>query len=91
MKVYLLNLNEIGSHSKDDIQVDFESNSLDLKIRNYNGKNYRLRLDPLHKDIDVAECKMQIKSNSITISLKKHDTLKHWTDIVAKTKEPKAS
>ena len=89
MKVYLLSgLDKISQHDKNNIQIDYDYNSIDLKIRNFNGKHYRFRLEPLHKDIDVGACNMQIKSNSITITLKKREGTKHWTDILQK-KEPK--
>ena len=89
VKIYLMSgLDKIGSHDKNNIQVDFDSNSVDLKIRDFKGQNWRLRLEPLCKDIDVAECKMQIKSNSITLTLKKHEN-KHWSDLIRKDKEKK--
>ncbi len=95
MKVYLLSgLEKISEHDKNNIQIDYDFNSIDLKIREFKGKNYRFRLEPLHRDIDVGACTMQIKTNSITITLKKREGTKHWSDILQKKeakKESKAS
>ena len=64
---------------------------MDLKIRDFQGKNLRFRLEPLKNDIDVADCKIQIKSNSITLTLKKRDTLAYWSDILAKPTDKKSA
>ena len=91
VKIYLTTgLDKIGSHDKNNMQIDFDYNSVDLKIRDFNGKHWRFRIEPLHKDIDVVECKMQVKSSSITITLKKREASKFWSDLILKAKETKA-
>ena len=84
VKVYLTkDLDGIGKHDKEQIQCEFEASSADLKIRNFNKKNLRLRLTPLSYHIDPAESKIQIKSNSITITLKKAEG-RHWINLLKK-------
>ena len=48
----------IGSHDKEAIQCEFESNSVDLKVRNFNGKHLRLKLVPLSYHISAEESKI---------------------------------
>ena len=87
VKVYLTkDLDGIGKHDKEAVQCEFEADSCDLKIRNFNGKHYRLRLTPLAYHIDPALSKIQVKSNSITISLKKAE-MNHWMDVLKKAKK----
>ena len=78
VKIYLLKgLDGIGKHDKEAIQCEFETDSLDLKIRDFNGKNLRFNMRPLEHHISVGDSKIQVKSNSITITLKKADK-KTW-------------
>jgi len=55
------------------IQCEFEAQSIDLKIRDFNGKNLRFKVDPLCDSIAVEKCTMNIKSNSISLTLKKEN------------------
>ena len=41
---------------------------------------YRFKIVPLAKEIDAEECKFRIKSNSITIILKKKES-GNWTEL----------
>ena len=49
--------------------------------------NYRLRLDPLGGFISPAECKINVKSNSVSLTLKKADANKTWVDVLYKAKQ----
>ena len=51
----------------------------------FNGKNWRLKINPLNGLIDPASCKMKVKSNSITLELKKANS-RFWDDIKEKKK-----
>lgn len=73
-KVYLTkDMDGIKQLDPTCIQCEFEAQSIDLKIREFNGKNYRFRIDPLMDSIAVEKCTMNIKSNSITLTLKKEN------------------
>ena len=88
LRVYLMSgLDGIGKHNKHNIDCEFTDNSLDLRVLDFNGKNFRLRISPLNNLIDPAASKMKVKSNSIVLELKKHKTPKHWDDV----KEKKSS
>ena len=51
-----------------------------MRILHFNGKNYRLKISPLHDIIDPAASKLKVKSNSITLDLVKKKS-KYWSDI----------
>ena len=53
-KIYLTkNLDGVKLLDPSQIQCEFEPMSVDLKIRDLKGKNYRFRIDPLHDSIAV--------------------------------------
>ena len=57
---------------------------MDLRILDFGGKNLRLKIDPLNGTIDPSLGKIKVKSNSITIELKKGGKTKFWDDIKVK-------
>ena len=74
VKVYLTKgLDGIKKLAQDNIQCDFDSHSVDLKIKDFNGKNLRFRVDPLSESIAVEKCSLSVKSNSITLTLVKQN------------------
>lgn len=80
-KIYLTkNLDGIKLIDPSQIQCEFEPMSVDLKIRDFKGKNYRFKIDPLFDCLAVEKCTINIKSNSISITLKKENT-KKWTSL----------
>lgn len=83
LKVYLTGLEGIGKIPVDNIVCEFETRSFDLRIQGLNGKNYRLRIPELQNDIDLAQCKHNVKSSSITITLKLEKD-ERWTDLKPK-------
>lgn len=84
--MYILNgLDGIGKHQKDKIECEFNDESVDLKILDFNGKNLRLVLNPLNNLIDPATGKLKVKSNSITLEMKKREN-KYWGDIKPKAR-----
>jgi hypothetical protein len=52
-------------------------------VLDFHGKNLRLKIQPLNNIIDPASCKMKVKTNSITLELRKNNK-KHWDDIKEK-------
>lgn len=67
------------------IDCEFNDQALDLRILHFNGKNLRLKIAPLNGLIDPAACKLKVKSNSVTLELKKAKN-KYWDDIKEKKK-----
>ena len=54
-----------------------------MRILNFKGRNWRLKISPLNGLIDPAACKIKVKNNSLTLELKKAKK-KHWDDIKQK-------
>ena len=78
-KVHILKgLEGIKNSDPNNIQCDFEPYSFDLKIRDFKGKNLRFRVDPLFGSLAVEGCKLTIKSNSISLTLRKENPAK-WS------------
>jgi hypothetical protein len=81
VKVYLTNgLDGIKLHDPSLIQCEFESLSIDLKIRGFKGKNLRFRIDPVFDTLQVESCSVSIKTNSISLTLKKQNS-KKWSSL----------
>ena len=89
LKIYITkDLDGIGKHDKEQIQCDFEEDSADLKITNFNKRHLRLRLTPLTYKIKPQASKIQVKSNSITITMKKDDEGRHWINLLNQEANP---
>eukprot|EP00347_Sterkiella_histriomuscorum_P009202 403342134 len=85
VRVYMTSgLDGIGKHPKQNIDCEFTDNSLDLRVLDFNGKNYRQKIAPLNNLIDPAASKMKVKSNIIVLELRKHTIGKHWDDVKEK-------
>ncbi|KAH8060566.1 hypothetical protein JL722_4674 [Aureococcus anophagefferens] len=66
---------------------DFGVDSFDLRITDVGGKNYRLFVEALDKDIVPAESKILVKKNRVTVKLKKvkgEYSYDHWSDLKKK-------
>ena len=84
VKVYITSgLDGVGKIPKENITCEFEDDKFDLRIQNLNNKNYRLKIAQLQNKIKFGECKFNIKSNGISITLVK-DGSDHWTDLKPK-------
>ncbi|KAH8070946.1 hypothetical protein JL720_11560 [Aureococcus anophagefferens] len=63
------------------------ADSFDLRITDVGGKNYRLFVEALDKDIVPAESKILVKKNRVTVKLKKvkgEYSYDHWSDLKKK-------
>ena len=76
-------LDGVGKLAKECVQVDFGDRSFDLKVKDLNGANYRLKIAPLNKEISIKDSRFQIKTNSVTITLAKKER-GNWDDVKEK-------
>ena len=75
----------IHSHSKDKVNVEFTNTSFDLKILGWRGKNFRLNLQNLFRDIDSDESYIRQTISGIIIFLKKtDDDTEIWESLIKK-------
>ncbi|KAF0689551.1 Aste57867_19008 [Aphanomyces stellatus] len=75
----------VGALPSDQVTCDFTTRSFDLKIKQLNGKNYRLVRYNLDKDIDPKKSKFVAKKNRVTITLIKADDKNTWMNLTAKS------
>jgi len=91
VRVYITSgVDGIGKHDKQQIDCEFTDTAFDLRLLHFpiSGKHLRLKLGPLNGLIEPAACKLKVKSNSITLELKKASSSKKWwTDIKQKKQE----
>lgn len=76
-------LDGVGKLPKESVEVGFADRSFDLKVKDLNGTNYRLKITPLNKEINTKDSRFQVKTNSITITLAKKEK-GHWDDVKEK-------
>jgi len=84
VKVYLF-LQEIENVPKENITFETKSDSFDLKIFNYKGKNHRFTIKKLCGTIDPTGSKFIHKSGKIVLTLKKEKS-DHWDQLIYKDK-----
>ena len=66
----MISIDGVGA-AKDRCSCDFGVDSFDLRINDVAGKNYRLFVEALDKDIVPADSKIIVKKNRLTVKLKK--------------------
>jgi calcyclin binding protein len=66
--------------SQEKIEARFHSDSVDLKIHDVGGKNYRCSVPKLNKSIIPEQSKMLVKPKRIIVTLKKADG-GNWIDL----------
>ena len=76
VKVYVTDLDGIKEVGSDKITCKFTSNSFELIILGYKGKDLKLSIPALNKEIDADKSKFSIKSSSISITLRKEKEAK---------------
>lgn len=77
----------ISGATRDKVTCEFGQDSFDLRVVGAGGKNYRLFVDTLEKDIVADESKFVVKKNRVTIKLKKvkgEYSYDHWNDLKKK-------
>jgi len=71
VKVYLTS--GLEGITRDMVECDFEEKAFDLRIKGLKGKNLRFKAPLLENNVIPADCKFQVKSSSISITLKKKE------------------
>lgn len=87
--VYIMSGMEGVGKCKDRVQCAFTKRGFDLKVLDFNGKNYRLFKENLDKDIVPEESKCIVKDNKITLKLRKvkgQYGYDNWMDLTSKQK-----
>ncbi|KFK44830.1 hypothetical protein AALP_AA1G308200 [Arabis alpina] len=75
---------------QEKVQAEFKPMSLDIKIHDVQGKNYRCAVPKLHRDIVPEKCKVLVKPKRIVITMFKYSR-GNWLDIHHKEDKIKPS
>ncbi|XP_064650309.1 calcyclin-binding protein-like isoform X3 [Lineus longissimus] len=93
MKIYIT-LNGVNKLPKENIISEFTKSTFVARIEDLNGKNYELKVTRLFKDIIPGESYHKVKTDMVTIFMKKAEQSKTWayvTDVEQKLKDMKES
>ena len=69
--------------TKEQLDVIFSKESVEMKMRGYNGQNLIFAIRKLSGDIKPEECKYMLKNNAIYLILTKKEN-KHWDQVAWK-------
>lgn len=77
----IVSIDNIKSHPKDKISVIFTERTLDVFVKDFGSKHDEIQhfgCRKLHRYVIPEKCKWDVKSNGISISLKKKSREDHW-------------
>ncbi|WZZ59369.1 hypothetical protein YC2023_059476 [Brassica napus] len=86
VKVYI----SLEGVDEDKVEAEFKPMSLDVKIHDLQGKNYRCAIPKLHKEIVPEKCKVLVKPKRIVVTMFK-SSRGNWMDIHYKEDKIKPS
>ncbi|XP_010499521.1 PREDICTED: calcyclin-binding protein-like [Camelina sativa] len=86
VKVYI----SLEGVDQDNVHAEFKPMSLDIKIHDVQGKNYRCAIPKLNKEIVPEKCKVLVKPKRIVITMFK-SSRGNWPDIHYKEDKIKPS
>jgi hypothetical protein len=69
---------------KENLSVEFQFQSFDLKLKAGSEGSFRCRLDPLFGSIEAEECKHRVSAASkrVTLTLVKRHKTRRWTNVL---------
>ncbi|KAH8288265.1 hypothetical protein KR044_010444, partial [Drosophila immigrans] len=78
-----ITLNGVQQCQEEDVTVQYTEHSLQLHVRDLNGKDFGLSVNNLLFAIDVAKSYRKVKTDMVAIYLKKVDEAQHWDVLTA--------
>ncbi|KAH8362613.1 hypothetical protein KR200_004502, partial [Drosophila serrata] len=73
-----ITLNGVQGCTEEDVTVNYTENSMQLHVRNLNGKDFGLSVNNLLHGIDVSKSYRKIKTDMVAIYLKKAKEGENW-------------
>ena len=73
-----IELDGVGGLPKENIVIDFGIRTVDLKIADLKGVNYRFRVGKTHHPYNSEKSKIVVKDNKLTICLFKQKQTDNW-------------
>jgi HSP20 family molecular chaperone IbpA len=71
-------LSELAGLKDEKLEVEFKDRSLSVKVYNFKGQNYSFAVPKLHGIILPPDCKWQIKSGCLQLTLRKKKEDSSW-------------
>jgi len=81
VKIYLTNLKNVESLSKEDVKTDFKTSSVNVRVENLDGKNHVFNIKTTCCDINPEKSHFKIKSDMVSIFLAKVTESKKWSHL----------
>jgi calcyclin binding protein len=94
VSVYITKGMEGIGQFKKNVECSFTKGGLNLTVKDFNGKNYRLVIDNLEHDIVPEQSKVLVKANKILLKLMKvkgEYSYDHWTELRSKKSKDEKS
>ena len=72
IKIYITTgFSGLDAHDASKVQAKFGTTEADIKIFDWNGKNYHFTLKNIQNDLDAENCKYKLSKSGLIITLKK--------------------
>ncbi|CAF0741553.1 unnamed protein product [Brachionus calyciflorus] len=78
VKIYITCLKDLNKITQDNLEAKFDERSFDLSVKNLNNINYNLNINNLLEKIDTAGSYTKLKTDMITVFLKKSKAGNNW-------------
>ncbi|XP_030386609.1 calcyclin-binding protein [Scaptodrosophila lebanonensis] len=78
-----ITLNGVQNCSEDDVVINYTETSMQLHVRDLNGKDYGLTVNNLLHPIDIEKSYRKLKTDMVAIYLKKADEGQNWDVLTA--------
>jgi hypothetical protein len=77
-KYLKVQLSELAGLKDEKLEVEFGDRSVSVKVYNFKGQNYSFAVPKLHAKILPKDCKWQIKSSCLQLTLRKKKEDDSW-------------
>lgn len=84
VKIYITDVKDLDKAKESDIVSNFTSRTCDVLIKNVNNINYKLTFANLLNEIQPSESYVKLKTEMVTVFLKKSKVGQNWSDVVLK-------
>ncbi|RNA33863.1 calcyclin-binding [Brachionus plicatilis] len=84
VKIYITCLKDLNTIKDSDLETHFEQRAFDISIKNLKNLNYNLKIGNLLNSIDSAGSYAKLKTDMVTVFLKKKNIGENWSCLTEK-------
>jgi len=84
VEVIVMDLPGVGALPRESVTCEFGPQSFDLRVHGLGGRDYRLRVPALDKEIQPAASRVVVGKNRVTVKLRKKEAWDYWTELASK-------